>query len=272
MKQSPSQQVSELRGLLPSLIPLAPYLFVFMNSENIFMRGSRSAAFISPASSKTTEDLDSKSRAIEDINFPAVTPCTRALNSLNIYKAPLGVHPFLQTSLRSSDRASTAHPCSRSSAQVLRPRYLHTHSTSSNRLCSNRSHFSPKYRSLQARCLCQFWGCWQDGWICACPVCAVRTVSDLCQLQLKSPKKKKKKELIPFIHSPDHLSLVGGVAGRNTFRTDSRGLKTHPKHRRSRSTTQHFPQAQPRSPEPAHTEGNDLPSNSDLGLKARGQL
>lgn len=152
------------------------------------------------------EDLDSKSRAIEDINFPAVTPCTRALNSLNIYKAPLSVHPFLQTSLGSSDRASTAHPCSWRSAGAAPVLPAHTHSTSSNRLCSNRSNFSPKYRSLQARCLCQFWGRWQDGWICACPVCAVRTVSDLCQLQLKSPKKK---ELIPFIHSPDHLSWVG---------------------------------------------------------------
>lgn len=172
------------------------------------MRGSRSAAFISPPSSKTTEDLDSKSRAIEDINFPAVTPCTRALNSLNIYKAPLSVHPFLQTSLRSSDRASTAHPCSRSSARVLRPRYLHTHSTS-----SNRSHFSPKYRSLQARCLCQFWGCWQDGWICACPVCAVRTVSDLCQLQLKSPKKKKKKGTDP-IYPLSRPPLSCGWGGR----------------------------------------------------------
>lgn len=68
------------------------------------------------------------------------------------------------------------------------------------------------------------------GWLDLCLSClcckdSVRSLSASAEVT----QKKGTYPIYPLSRPP----VVGGVAGRNTFRTDSRGLKTHRKHRRS---------------------------------------
>lgn len=185
--------------MLPRLIPLTPNLFIFMTSKNILIRGLRSSVFIH---SPILQNNFSKMGTIKDINLPNIATRAHALNSLNIYKGTLNIHPPFQTSSSQAQIVRQKECCPSllvdqhmDAPQSLTARQQTARPPNSNHLCfcSNRkSHISPKSTNIHLD-PCQLSGCWQDGWFCACPVCT-RTASDLhvedsLMLHLKLPEK-----------------------------------------------------------------------------------
>ena len=88
-----------------------------------------------------------------------------------------------------------------------------------------KSHLSHKYTTRHPH---QFAGCRQDGWICACPGCAVRALSVLhvqnsFLLHLKVPEKIKQ----------SHAFSLQTKFQEGTLRTKPTEPETHPKYRRS---------------------------------------
>lgn len=197
-----------------------------MISKNI-IRGSRSSAFIF---SSILQNNFSKMSTINNMNLPNVTTHTHTLNSFTIYKCLLNLHPSFQTSSGQSQIAiSTLHQHSDVPQSLAAPEQT-TRPPNSNHLCicsSRKSNFSPKSTNTLLNS-CQFSACWQNGWICACPVCTTRTAPDLCVedsllFHLKLSKKRN------WSHA---LTIPGKSWGRIILKTKPRGIKTHPKNRK----------------------------------------
>lgn len=137
---------------------------------------------------------------ISDINLPNLTilthgvltsPCTTivsnqqqpVLNHQGKYVLPISA-PGPAYGCPSVTRCTTAN-CNTSQLHHLR-------------FCSNsKNHFSPKSTNILIEPH-QFSDCWQDGWICACPVHSTRTAFDLHMedsllIHQKLPKERNKR-------------------------------------------------------------------------------
>lgn len=143
---------------------------------------------------------------IKDIIFLNVTTLTHTLNSLNVYKGPVHIHPPFQTS-SSRSWIVRQNKCCPSllldqhmvvTQSLAAPEQTATppSSTTFGSAPIEKVIFHPNPQIYLDPC--QFSDCWWDGWICACPVCTTRTASDLhvedsLLFHLKVPKKRNKR-------------------------------------------------------------------------------